>query len=397
MTTRSTSTALPSSPNKSIASARRAGKWSSSPAGRSARGWACWGCKTRPTDLPHLQAAAAAGQAYLIRLYDDCLRKHGYHAAQVLLTANDFKSRTRYLNVRNTLHTLFEYKAIPVVNENDTVSVAEIKFGDNDQLAAMVTGLLPDPLLIILSIVDGLYDGDPEIAHQQVDSARRPVERFAAGVGGPRPQPAGDRRDAIEARGRAHGDQRGRERDHRQRHASRSARRNSGRARKSARSFSRRARICRPGSGGSASRSGRKGVSFSTRGPATPSKPKANRSWRSASLPSRASLPRARSSRWSTAAAKNSPAAFPTTTRNDARSIAGKRSEEIIQALGSLALRGSHPPRQPRRDDVSSTRHSPSSGCGRQTLPGRPRRPAEWLASGKVPMRFSACCPAVSF
>ncbi|HEV8001824.1 MAG TPA: glutamate 5-kinase [Planctomycetaceae bacterium] len=120
------------------------------------------GLKVRPTDLPHLQAAAAAGQAHLIRLYDDCLRKHGYHAAQVLLTANDFKSRTRYLNVRNTLHTLFEYKAIPIVNENDTVSVAEIKFGDNDQLAAMVTGLLTDPLLIILSIVDGLFDGDPK-------------------------------------------------------------------------------------------------------------------------------------------------------------------------------------------------------------------------------------------
>ena len=106
------------------------------------------GLKARPTDLPHLQAAAAAGQAHLIRLYDDCLRKHGYHAAQVLLTANDFKSRTRYLNVRNTLHTLFEYKAVPIVNENDTVSVAEIKFGDNDQLAAMVTGLLTEPLLM---------------------------------------------------------------------------------------------------------------------------------------------------------------------------------------------------------------------------------------------------------
>src|SRR5580700_10243458 len=150
------------------------------------------GLKTRPTDLPHLQAAAAAGQAHLIRLYDDCLRKHGYHAAQVLLTANDFKSRTRYLNVRNTLHTLFEYKAIPIVNENDTVSVAEIKFGDNDQLAAMVTGLLSDPLLIILSIVDGL--------------------------------------DAGEAGGGAHCDGRWRERDHRERHASRSARRDSRRA-----------------------------------------------------------------------------------------------------------------------------------------------------------------------
>ncbi|MGE3314074.1 MAG: glutamate 5-kinase [Planctomycetaceae bacterium] len=115
----------------------------------------------RPDDLPHLQAAAATGQAHLIRVYDDCLRKHGYHAAQVLLTANDFKSRARYLNVRNTLHTLFEYGVVPIVNENDTVSVAEIKFGDNDQLAAMVANLMDNSLLVILSVVDGLYDGDP--------------------------------------------------------------------------------------------------------------------------------------------------------------------------------------------------------------------------------------------
>ncbi|MEX0717790.1 MAG: glutamate 5-kinase [Planctomycetaceae bacterium] len=115
----------------------------------------------RPSDLPHLQAAAATGQAHLIRLYDDCLRKHGYHAAQLLLTANDFKSRARYLNVRNTLSTLFEFGAVPIVNENDTVSVAEIRFGDNDQLAAMVTNLLDAPLLVILSTVDGLFAGDP--------------------------------------------------------------------------------------------------------------------------------------------------------------------------------------------------------------------------------------------
>jgi glutamate 5-kinase len=126
------------------------------------------GLKERPTDLPHLQAAAATGQAHLIRLYDDCLRQHGYHAAQLLLTANDFKSRTRYLNVRNTLHTLFEFKAVPIVNENDTVSVAEIKFGDNDQLAAMVTGLLSEPVLIILSVVEGLYSGDPKSPDSKV-------------------------------------------------------------------------------------------------------------------------------------------------------------------------------------------------------------------------------------
>src|SRR5687768_7394850 len=119
--------------------------------------------KERPRDLPHLQAAAATGQAHLIRLYDDVLRPHGYRAAQMLLTGNDFKTRARYLNVRNTLHTLFEYGVIPIINENDTVSVAEIKFGDNDQLAAMVTNLMTEPLLIILSVVNGLYDGDPNL------------------------------------------------------------------------------------------------------------------------------------------------------------------------------------------------------------------------------------------
>ncbi len=119
------------------------------------------GLKSRPKDLARLQAAAATGQARLIRAYDDALRQHGLSAAQLLLTAEDFKHRRRYLNVRNTLSMLFEYGVVPIVNENDTVSVEEIKFGDNDQLAAMVTSLLPRPLLVILSVVDGLFDGDP--------------------------------------------------------------------------------------------------------------------------------------------------------------------------------------------------------------------------------------------
>lgn len=119
------------------------------------------GLNERPTDLPHLQAAAAIGQATLIRTYEEALGRHGYHAAQLLLTANDFRNRDRYLNVRNTLNTLFEYGVVPIINENDTVSVREIKFGDNDQLAAMVSNLLERPLLVILSVVDGLYDGDP--------------------------------------------------------------------------------------------------------------------------------------------------------------------------------------------------------------------------------------------
>jgi glutamate 5-kinase len=116
---------------------------------------------SRPTDLSHLQAAAAVGQSFLIRAYDESLRRHGHHAAQLLLTAGDFEDRTRYLNVRNTIHALFDLGAVPVVNENDTVSVDEIRFGDNDRLAALVTNLLQAPLLVILTTVDGLYDGVP--------------------------------------------------------------------------------------------------------------------------------------------------------------------------------------------------------------------------------------------
>lgn len=124
--------------------------------------------KQRPSDLPHLQAAAAAGQAHLIRLYNDCLEVHGFRAAQLLLTANDFRNRERYLNVRNTLNTLFEFSIIPIVNENDTVSISEIQFGDNDHLAAMVSNLLGDSLLIVLSVIDGLLDGDPDSADSKV-------------------------------------------------------------------------------------------------------------------------------------------------------------------------------------------------------------------------------------
>lgn len=119
------------------------------------------GLTERPRDLPHLQAAAATGQAHLIHMYDEALRPFGFHAAQLLLTANDFRNRGRYLNVRNTLLTLSEYRTIPIVNENDTVSVEEIKLGDNDRLAAMVANLLQADLLIVLSVVDGLLTGHP--------------------------------------------------------------------------------------------------------------------------------------------------------------------------------------------------------------------------------------------
>lgn len=126
------------------------------------------GLKERPKELPHLQATASVGQAHLIGAYDKAFQQHGLRASQILLTANDFRRRARYLNIRNTINTLFEYDVIPVVNENDTVSIDEIKFGDNDRLAAMVSSLLERPLLIILSVIDGLFDRDPKDPDAQV-------------------------------------------------------------------------------------------------------------------------------------------------------------------------------------------------------------------------------------
>jgi glutamate 5-kinase len=115
------------------------------------------GLGRRPSDLPHLQACAAVGQSLLMRAYQESLANQGTHAAQILLTAGDFDNRQRYLNARNTIVTLFEWNCLPIINENDTVSVDEIRFGDNDHLAAMVTNLLQAPLLILLTVVDGLY------------------------------------------------------------------------------------------------------------------------------------------------------------------------------------------------------------------------------------------------
>jgi len=122
------------------------------------------GISSRPTDLSHLQAIAAIGQTKLIESYDRTFRGHGRHAAQVLLTAEDINDHARFLNVRNTLLALLEFGAVPIVNENDTVAVDELMttFGDNDYLAAQVTNLILAPLLVILSDVEGLFDGDPD-------------------------------------------------------------------------------------------------------------------------------------------------------------------------------------------------------------------------------------------
>jgi glutamate 5-kinase len=116
----------------------------------------------RPTDLRHLQACAAVGQSFLMRAYEECLSRAGIPTAQILLTAGDFDNRTRYLNARNTINTLLEWGCLPIINENDSVSVAEIRFGDNDHLAAMVTNLLRASVLILLTNVAGLYSSDPK-------------------------------------------------------------------------------------------------------------------------------------------------------------------------------------------------------------------------------------------
>jgi glutamate 5-kinase len=128
------------------------------------------GLKKRPTDLAELQAVAAVGQTNLVEAYDRTLRSHGRHAAQILLIADDLDNRSRYLNIRNTILMLMKFGAVPIINENDTVSVEELQttFGDNDRLAAMVTNLIRAPLLVLLSDVDGLFNGDPDDPASQV-------------------------------------------------------------------------------------------------------------------------------------------------------------------------------------------------------------------------------------
>ena len=115
----------------------------------------------RPHAIYKLQAAAAVGQMGLIQAYESCLQQHNLHSAQVLLTHADLQNRKRYLNARTTLRKLLEMKTVPVVNENDTVATDEIKFGDNDTLAALVSNLIEASLLIILTDQEGIYETPP--------------------------------------------------------------------------------------------------------------------------------------------------------------------------------------------------------------------------------------------
>jgi len=119
------------------------------------------GLSKRPSSLSQMQALAAMGQSTLIQSYEEAFLRHGAKAAQILLIRDDLTHRRRYLNARNTLLTLLSWRVIPIINENDTVAADEIKFGDNDNLSAMVTNLTESQLLVNLTNIEGLYDKDP--------------------------------------------------------------------------------------------------------------------------------------------------------------------------------------------------------------------------------------------
>lgn len=119
------------------------------------------GLSKRPDAVPQRQAVAAVGQAGLIMEYEKAFARYRKKVAQILLTSDDLNHRERYLNARNTIHTLLSWKVVPIINENDTVGVEEIKFGDNDNLSAMITLLMDAQVLVNLTDIEGLYTKDP--------------------------------------------------------------------------------------------------------------------------------------------------------------------------------------------------------------------------------------------
>ncbi|TAK70970.1 MAG: glutamate 5-kinase [Betaproteobacteria bacterium] len=145
--------------------------------GAIAEGMQRLGWTRRPQAMHELQAAAAVGQMGLVQVYETCFREHGLHTAQVLLTHADLADRQRYLNARSTLRTLLALDVIPIINENDTVVTDEIKFGDNDTLAALVTNLIEADCLIILTDQAGLYTRDP-----REDASAELVRKSTAGA-----------------------------------------------------------------------------------------------------------------------------------------------------------------------------------------------------------------------
>ena len=146
------------------------------------------GWQSRPKTLHELQAAAAVGQMGLIQTYEECFQKFNIHTAQILLTHEDLVDRQRYLNARSTLRTLIGLGVVPVVNENDTVAAEELRFGDNDTLAALVANLIEADLLVILTDQPGMYDKDPRSNDDAclISEARAgdaDLERMAVGGG----------------------------------------------------------------------------------------------------------------------------------------------------------------------------------------------------------------------
>ena len=156
--------------------------------GAIAEGMQRLGWTRRPHAMHELQAAAAVGQMGLVQVYESCFRRHGLHTAQVLLTHADLADRQRYLNARSTLLTLLGLGIVPVINENDTVVTDEIRFGDNDTLAALVTNLVEADCLIILTDQQGLYTDDPRRNPQaslirSAQSGEPRLEELAGGTG----------------------------------------------------------------------------------------------------------------------------------------------------------------------------------------------------------------------
>ncbi len=146
------------------------------------------GLTEKPRTIPHKQAAAAIGQTRLMRAYEEAMQPHGLKVAQVLLTSEDLASRQRFLNARATLDALLGFGIIPIINENDTVVVDEIKFGDNDNLSALVTNVAEAGLLLILTDIDGLFSADPrqDPAAKLIPLVKvvtRDIERMAGGSG----------------------------------------------------------------------------------------------------------------------------------------------------------------------------------------------------------------------
>lgn len=143
------------------------------------------GWKSRPVEVHRLQAAAAVGQIGLMQAYEDALKTLGCGSAMIMLTHEDMADRQRYLNARATLKTLADVHVLPIINENDTVATDEIRFGDNDTLAALVANLVEADLLIILTDVEGLLSADPrlEAAAERIDSAPATDDALAALAG----------------------------------------------------------------------------------------------------------------------------------------------------------------------------------------------------------------------